>query len=39
VLTTSESFYPLIVDGRMTMEGDLALANRMPEMFGARSTF
>ena len=39
VLTTAESFYPLIVDGRMTMEGDLALANRMPEMFGARSTF
>jgi alkanesulfonate monooxygenase SsuD/methylene tetrahydromethanopterin reductase-like flavin-dependent oxidoreductase (luciferase family) len=39
VLTTADSFYPLIVDGRMTMEGDLALANRMPEMFGARSTF
>jgi hypothetical protein len=39
VLTTSGSFYPLILDGRMTMEGDLALANRMPEMFGARSAY
>jgi alkanesulfonate monooxygenase SsuD/methylene tetrahydromethanopterin reductase-like flavin-dependent oxidoreductase (luciferase family) len=39
VLTTSSSFYPLILDGRMTMEGDLALANRMPEMFGARSAY
>jgi alkyl sulfatase BDS1-like metallo-beta-lactamase superfamily hydrolase len=35
VLTTSGSFYPLILDGRMTMEGDPALANRMAEMFGA----
>jgi alkanesulfonate monooxygenase SsuD/methylene tetrahydromethanopterin reductase-like flavin-dependent oxidoreductase (luciferase family) len=39
VLTTSSSFYPLILDGRMTMEGDLVLANRMPEMFGARSAY
>jgi alkanesulfonate monooxygenase SsuD/methylene tetrahydromethanopterin reductase-like flavin-dependent oxidoreductase (luciferase family) len=39
VLTTAGSFYPLIVDGRMTMEGDLALANRMAEMFGGRSAY
>ncbi len=39
VLTTAGSFYPLIVDGRLTMEGDLALANRMAEMFGARSAY
>jgi alkanesulfonate monooxygenase SsuD/methylene tetrahydromethanopterin reductase-like flavin-dependent oxidoreductase (luciferase family) len=39
VLTTAGSFYPLIVDGRMTMDGDLALANRMAEMFGARSNY
>jgi hypothetical protein len=39
VLTTSGSFYPLIVDCRMTMEGDLGLANRMAEMFGGRSTY
>jgi alkyl sulfatase BDS1-like metallo-beta-lactamase superfamily hydrolase len=34
VLTTSASFYPLILDGRMTMQGDLAVADRMAEMFG-----
>jgi len=39
VLTTAGSFYPLILDGRMTMEGDLALANRLAEMFGARSAY
>ena len=39
MLTTAGSFYPLIVDGRLTMEGDLALANRMAEMFGARSAY
>jgi alkanesulfonate monooxygenase SsuD/methylene tetrahydromethanopterin reductase-like flavin-dependent oxidoreductase (luciferase family) len=39
VLITSGGFYPLILDGRMTMEGDLALANRMPEIFGARSAY
>jgi alkyl sulfatase BDS1-like metallo-beta-lactamase superfamily hydrolase len=37
VLTTSGSFYPLILDGRMTMQGDLALADRLAEMFGAHS--
>jgi alkanesulfonate monooxygenase SsuD/methylene tetrahydromethanopterin reductase-like flavin-dependent oxidoreductase (luciferase family) len=39
VLTTAGSFYPLILDGRMTMDGDLALANRLAEMFGARSAY
>ncbi|HTW03079.1 MAG TPA: SCP2 sterol-binding domain-containing protein [Streptosporangiaceae bacterium] len=35
VLTTAGSFDSLILDGRMTMDGDLALAGRLPEMFGA----
>jgi alkanesulfonate monooxygenase SsuD/methylene tetrahydromethanopterin reductase-like flavin-dependent oxidoreductase (luciferase family) len=39
VLITAGSFYPLILDGRMTMEGDLGLANRMAEMFGGRSAY
>jgi alkanesulfonate monooxygenase SsuD/methylene tetrahydromethanopterin reductase-like flavin-dependent oxidoreductase (luciferase family) len=39
VLTTAGSFYPLILDGRMTLEGDLGLANRMAEMFGGRSNY
>jgi alkanesulfonate monooxygenase SsuD/methylene tetrahydromethanopterin reductase-like flavin-dependent oxidoreductase (luciferase family) len=39
VLTTAGSFYPLILDGRMTMEGNLALANKLPEIFGARSAY
>jgi alkyl sulfatase BDS1-like metallo-beta-lactamase superfamily hydrolase len=39
VLTTAGSFYPLILDGRMTMDGDLALANRLAEMFGARPAY
>jgi hypothetical protein len=33
------SFYPLIAGGRMTMEGDLAVAARMAEMFGGRSAY
>ena len=39
VITEAEDFYPMILDGRMTMDGDLALANRLSEMFGGRSTF
>jgi alkanesulfonate monooxygenase SsuD/methylene tetrahydromethanopterin reductase-like flavin-dependent oxidoreductase (luciferase family) len=39
VLTAAGSFYPLILNGRMTMDGDLALANRMAEMFGARAVY
>jgi alkanesulfonate monooxygenase SsuD/methylene tetrahydromethanopterin reductase-like flavin-dependent oxidoreductase (luciferase family) len=39
VLTAAGSFYPLIRSGRMTMDGDLGLANRMAEMFGARSAY
>jgi alkanesulfonate monooxygenase SsuD/methylene tetrahydromethanopterin reductase-like flavin-dependent oxidoreductase (luciferase family) len=38
-IADGSSFYPLILDGRMTMEGDLALANRMAEMFGGRSNY
>ena len=37
VVTTGESFHRLMLDGRMTMDGDLALADRLPEMFGAAS--
>lgn len=37
VVTTAESFYPLILDGRMTMDGDMKLADRLPGMFGAAS--
>jgi SCP-2 sterol transfer family len=36
-VTTSESLSRLMLDGRMTMDGDLALADRLPEMFGAGS--
>ena len=39
VITDAENSYPMILDGRMTMDGDLALANRLSEMFGGRSTF
>ena len=39
VITDAEDSYPMIVDGRMTMDGDLALANRLSEMFGGRSVF
>jgi alkanesulfonate monooxygenase SsuD/methylene tetrahydromethanopterin reductase-like flavin-dependent oxidoreductase (luciferase family) len=39
VLTTAGSFYPLVVDGTMTMEGDLGLASRMAEMFAGRSAY
>jgi hypothetical protein len=39
VITEGESFLPLIMDGIMTLDGDLDLANRMAEMFGARSTY
>jgi alkanesulfonate monooxygenase SsuD/methylene tetrahydromethanopterin reductase-like flavin-dependent oxidoreductase (luciferase family) len=39
VITEAEDYYPMILDGRMTMDGDLALANRLSEMFGGRSTF
>jgi alkanesulfonate monooxygenase SsuD/methylene tetrahydromethanopterin reductase-like flavin-dependent oxidoreductase (luciferase family) len=33
------SFLPLILDGRLTMDGDLSLANRLADMFGGRSTY
>jgi alkyl sulfatase BDS1-like metallo-beta-lactamase superfamily hydrolase len=38
-LTTGSSFHPLIAGGRMTMDGDLGVASRMAEMFGARSVY
>ena len=39
VITEAADSYQLIVDGRMTMDGDLGLANRLADMFGGRSTF
>ncbi len=39
IITNVEYFYPLILDGRMTIEGDLSLAYRLAEMFGGRSTY
>jgi alkanesulfonate monooxygenase SsuD/methylene tetrahydromethanopterin reductase-like flavin-dependent oxidoreductase (luciferase family) len=39
VITDAENSYPMILDGRMTMDGDLGLANRLADMFGGRSTF
>jgi alkanesulfonate monooxygenase SsuD/methylene tetrahydromethanopterin reductase-like flavin-dependent oxidoreductase (luciferase family) len=39
VITDAQDSYLMILDGRMTMDGDLALANRLSEMFGGRSTF
>jgi alkanesulfonate monooxygenase SsuD/methylene tetrahydromethanopterin reductase-like flavin-dependent oxidoreductase (luciferase family) len=39
VITEGGSFLPLISDGTMTLEGDLGLAGRMAEMFGARSAY
>ncbi len=37
IISNVEYFYPLILDGRMTIEGDLSLAGRLAEMFGGRS--
>ena len=39
VIADAGSFLPLVLDGRMTMDGDLGLANRLADMFGGRSTF
>jgi alkanesulfonate monooxygenase SsuD/methylene tetrahydromethanopterin reductase-like flavin-dependent oxidoreductase (luciferase family) len=39
IIMNVEYFYPLILDGRMTIEGDLNLAFRLAEMFGGRSTY
>jgi alkanesulfonate monooxygenase SsuD/methylene tetrahydromethanopterin reductase-like flavin-dependent oxidoreductase (luciferase family) len=39
VVADAGSFLPLVLDGRMTMDGDLGLANRLADMFGGRSTF
>jgi alkanesulfonate monooxygenase SsuD/methylene tetrahydromethanopterin reductase-like flavin-dependent oxidoreductase (luciferase family) len=39
VIADAGSFLPLVLDGRMTMDGDLSLANRLADMFGGRSTF
>jgi len=35
VLATAGSFDALLLTGRMTMDGDLTVAGRLPEMFGA----
>jgi len=39
VITGAEPFLPLVTDSIMTLEGDLGLASRMAEMFGAPSAY
>ena len=39
VITDGESFLPLITAGTMTLDGDLGVAGRLAEMFGARSGY
>lgn len=39
IITNVEYFYPLVLDQRMTIEGDLNLAFRLAEMFGGRSAY
>ncbi|HLQ55695.1 MAG TPA: SCP2 sterol-binding domain-containing protein [Streptosporangiaceae bacterium] len=39
VVADAGSFLPLILDGRLEMDGDLGLANRLADMFGGRSTY
>ena len=39
VIADAGSFLPLVLDGRLTMDGDLGLANRLADMFGGRSTY
>ncbi len=39
IMAGVEPFYPLVLDGRMTIEGDLSLASRLAEMFGGRSAY
>jgi alkanesulfonate monooxygenase SsuD/methylene tetrahydromethanopterin reductase-like flavin-dependent oxidoreductase (luciferase family) len=39
VVTEGGSFLPLVMNGTMTLEGDLNLAGRLAEMFGARSSY
>jgi alkanesulfonate monooxygenase SsuD/methylene tetrahydromethanopterin reductase-like flavin-dependent oxidoreductase (luciferase family) len=36
---SGESFLPLIAAGTMTIDGDLAVASRLTEMFGGRSAY
>jgi alkanesulfonate monooxygenase SsuD/methylene tetrahydromethanopterin reductase-like flavin-dependent oxidoreductase (luciferase family) len=39
MISDGSGFLPLLTDGRMTLAGDLGLANRMAEMFGGRSAY
>ena len=39
IIANAEYYYPLILDGRMTIEGDLQLAYRLAEIFGGRSAY
>jgi len=39
VVADAGSLLPLILDGRLEMDGDLGLANRLADMFGGRSTY
>ena len=39
IIANAEYYYPLILDGRMTIDGDLQLAHRLAEMFGGRPAY
>lgn len=39
VITGARPFLPMVADGVATMKGDLGVATRMAEMFGAPSTY
>jgi alkanesulfonate monooxygenase SsuD/methylene tetrahydromethanopterin reductase-like flavin-dependent oxidoreductase (luciferase family) len=39
IITNAQPYYPLILDGRMTIDGDVQLAYRVAEMFGGRSAY
>jgi alkanesulfonate monooxygenase SsuD/methylene tetrahydromethanopterin reductase-like flavin-dependent oxidoreductase (luciferase family) len=39
IITNAQPYYPLVLDGRMTIDGDVQLAYRLAEMFGGRSAY
>jgi alkanesulfonate monooxygenase SsuD/methylene tetrahydromethanopterin reductase-like flavin-dependent oxidoreductase (luciferase family) len=39
ITTDGDSFMPMLLNGTMTLEGDLTVAGRLGEMFGARSAY
>jgi hypothetical protein len=39
VLAGAQEVFPLITDGRLALDGDLALAGRLAEIFGGPSAY